>query len=299
MVAALFLLFNDFSKTRSLLISSILDFGHIPLFMMITAMVLWVLDWRRWPVTSLKNYILAGIIAFGLSLITEILQQYVPGRSFEIRDIASNLVGSSVFLLMFYQYKRHMQLDRRLTIICIACLLLLCAGVPVLTSLMEELRARGDFPLLASFETRWEMKRWMFDGSVDRSTLHATHGKRSLQVNLAPGLYPGASLINAHLSWKGYDALLFDAFLKGNTPLALTVRINDLAHTEAYEDRYNRTFILVPGENLLTIDLSEVEHAPKGRLMAMEHIGLLRIFSYELKEQRTVYFDNFRLEKDG
>jgi len=31
----------------------------------------------------------------------------------------------------------------------------------------------------------------------------------------------------------------------------------------------------------------------------MEHIGILCIFSYKLKEQRTVYFDNFRLEKDG
>jgi len=299
MAAVLFLLFNDFDKTRSLFISSILDFGHIPLFMVITAMVLWVLDWRSWPVTSLKNYILAGAIAIVLSLFTEIFQQFVPGRSFEMRDIASNLVGSTVFLLIFYQYKRHMQQGCRLAIIGVACLLLLCAGIPVLTSFVEELRTKRDFPLLASFETRWEMKRWISEGSFDRSTLHATHGKRSLQVNLTPGMYPGASFINPRFTWQDYYSLCFDAFLEGEDPLSITVRINDLLHNDQFEDRYNKTFTLMPGSNRIIIDLSEVQHAPKGRLMDMDHIAILCIFSYKLKEPRTVYFDNFRLEKNG
>jgi len=299
MAAVLFLLFNDFDKTRSLFTSSILDFGHIPLFMVITAMMLWVLDWRRWPITSLKNYILAGAIAIVLSLFTEIFQQFVPGRSFEIRDIVSNLVGSTVLLLIFYQYKRHMQRGSRLAIFGVACLMLLCAGIPVFTSFMEELRAKRDFPLIASFETRWEMKRWISEGSFDRSTLHTTHGNRSLLVNLAPGLYPGASFINPHFTWQDYYSLRFDAFLQGDRPLALTVRINDLEHNEEYEDRYNRTFTLRPGPNQVIISLSEVEHAPKGRLMDMEHISVLCLFSYKLHEQRTVYFDNFRLEKKG
>lgn len=234
-----------------------------------------------------------------MTILTEALQRLIPKRSIQLGDIIHDLVGSTIFLLIAYQYKRNLNRKTKLGMTIVACSLVFCACLPVLATALDELRSKRDFPLLASFETRCEMKRWKIDDEHIRSPSHATQGTRSLKVELHLGLYPGVSFNHPPRDWRGYDMLRFDAFLEGDVPLALTVRINDLAHNEEYEDRYNRTFTLQPGPNHVMVGLSEVEHAPKGRPMDMEHIAVLCIFSYKLQEQRTVYFDNFRLEKDG
>ncbi len=293
------LLFYNFDKSHSLVIDSILGFGHVPLFCVVTAMILWIIDWKNWPVSTTRNYILAGVISGALAVLTEALQQLTPERSFQIGDIIHDLMGSTIFILIAYQYKRKLKRKVLLSMNIMVAALLLFASLPVLATVLDELRSKSDFPLLASFEMKGEMKRWKIDEINDRSHLHATQGKHSLRIELTPGLYPGASFNHPPRDWRGYDTLKFDALLEGEYPLSLTVRINDLRHNEEFSDRYNRTFTLRPGPNHVAISLSEVEHAPKGRLMDMEHIAVLCIFSYKLKEPRTVYFDNFRLEKNG
>jgi len=295
----LFLLFFNFGNTHSLLIDRILDFGHVPLFSVVTAMVLSVLDWKNWPITSLKNYTLAGFIAFTLALLTEALQQLTPERSFQVGDIVNDLVGSVVFLLIAYQYKRNVRQKTRVVMSGIVCILLLSTSLPVLTAFLDDLHARRVFPLLSSFETSLELEKWKIEDRHERSVQHATNGKYSLRVDLTPGLYPGISFNQPSRDWQGFDTLAFDAFLEGTKILTLTVRINDLEHNDEYEDRYNMTFTLSPGPNRIMINLAEVECAPKGRKMDMGRISVLCIFSYKLNEQRTVYFDNFRLEKKG
>jgi len=295
-----FLLFYNFDKSHSLLIDRILDFGHVPLFSVVTALILWTLDWKNWPKATTKNYIQAGIIASVLAIMTEVLQQLTPERSFQVGDILSDLIGAGVFLAIAYQYRRVLQGGIRVFLCTAAAVLLLIACLPVFVTVSDELRSRRDFPLLGSFETRGEMYRWKSEEcTLEQVPLHPIDGDKSLRVLIPPGLYPGITMDYPPRDWRGYDTLTFHVFLEGIDPLPLTIRINDLAHNEEYEDRYNRTFTLQPGPNQLSISLSEVEHAPKGRLMDMEHISILCIFSYKLKEQRTVYFDNFRLEKDG
>jgi len=295
----MFLLFYSFDKSHSLFNDSILDFGHVPLFCFIAAIVLWALDWRNWPKTTTKNYILAGAIAVILAMLTEVLQQLTPERSFQVGDIVHDLIGSTLFLLIAFQIRRPLKSTTIRLINLITGILLIVALIPFLFAALDELRARRDFPLLASFETGMEMERWDIEERFERSNMHLTHGESSLRINLSPGVFPGASLNYPPRDWHGYKLLAFDAFLEGSDPLPLTVRINDQAHNEEYVDRYNRTFTLKPGPNQVNIDLSEVMHAPKGRLMDMEHIAVLCLFSYRLQEQRTVYFDNFRLEKSN
>lgn len=293
-----FLLFFKFSTSTSLLVESIFNFGHVPLFGIVTAIVLWIIDWRNWPATSPRNYVLAGAAACGLALFSELLQLLVPGRFFQLDDIVNDMVGSMLFLLIAYQHKRGLRKITRLAMNGLACMLLFCAGIPVLPAALDDMRARRDFPILASFETGREMDRWKIEEGYERSSLHATHGIRSLRVDLAPGMFPGVTMSYPPRNWHGFDTMSFNVFLAGKTTLPMTVRINDLAHTEEYDDRYNSTFTLSPGQNTIAIKLADVEHAPKGRLMDMEHISVLCIFSYKLHEPRTVYFDNFRLEKN-
>ncbi len=299
-VVICFFLFADLGRSYTLLLDSIINFGHVPLFTVVAGMALWALDRENWVRTMRKNYVKAFVISAALSLATETIQHFMPERSFQEGDIVNDLIGAGVFLLLAYQYRRKLPLRTRVAISTAAVFSLLTASLPVLGAAVDELRARWDYPLLGSFETHKEMERWKSEESYfERVRMHATQGKFSLEAILPTGLYPGITMDYPPRDWRGYDTLAFDAFLEEEYPLPLTIRINDLAHNEEYEDRYNRTFTLQPGPNQVAISLSEVEHAPQGRLMDMEHISILCLFSYKLHEPRTVYFDNFRLEKDS
>ena len=153
---------------------------------------------------------------------------------------------------------------------------------------------------MSSFESPFEMSR--FSGknkAMDRVEMHTTEGKYSLKVTLDPGEYPGISMDYLQNDWRGYRNLSFDTFVEGYAHLEITVRVNDRKHNDEYTDRFNKSFNLLPGSNHITIDLKDIMKAPKGRKMDMADITNICIFAHRLKEQRTVYFDNFRLEGSG
>lgn len=290
-------LFADFGKTTSLVADSLFDFGHVPLFAVVAALVLWVLDRKRWIRTDSKTYAKAFVAGMVLAVASEIIQFFIPWRSCQAGDFLRDTAGISAFLLTAYRYRRPLSatIGRLMTLI--ACLVVVAALVPVALAVRDEVRATREFPLLASFETPYEMRRWAIkEGVSERTHRHATHGTYALMLRLEPGVYPGATLDFPPRDWRGYQALVFDAYLEGASPMPLTVCINDLEHNEEYTDRYNKTFTLVPGPNRVTIDLGEVERAPVGRKMDMGRIALVCLFSYNLKEPRTVYLDNVRLE---
>ncbi len=128
---------------------------------------------------------------------------------------------------------------------------------------------------------------------------HAVHGSHSLEVRLQPGRYPGIALEYMFEDWSGYDSFSFDVYLEGNGSLPVVVRINDLLHNQMFDDRFNRRFLLKPGNNHISISLSEVRKAPRTRSMDMSRIKNICVFSYQLKETRVLFFDNFRLDGKG
>ncbi|GEM_PF-347968 len=291
------LLFADFGKGGSLVVDSLLDFGHVPLFVLVTAVVLRVLEPGGWLKADVQTYVRAFALSVFFGVSSEIVQHFMPGRSFQLGDIVRDAAGALAFVLLAYRHKRPMRPQRRAAIAGIACLAVLGAFAPVVSAASDELRARRDFPLLSSFETAFEMKRWVIkEGSSQRVRMHATHGLYSLEVRLEPGTYPGVTLDFPPRDWRGFDALAFDVHVGGPSPLPLTVRINDLEHNEEYTDRYNKTFVLGPGANHVVIDLAEVKRAPRGRAMDMGRMALVCLFSYRLKEPRTIYLDNVRLQ---
>lgn len=54
------------------------------------------------------NYLVFGII---LAILLEYLQRYVPNRSFDLWDIAANIIGGTIGVICFYiLYKRDSKL---------------------------------------------------------------------------------------------------------------------------------------------------------------------------------------------
>ena len=81
-------------------------------------------------------------------------------------------------------------------------------------------------------------------------------------------------------------------------PLQIIFRIHDLQHIdgyEEYEDRYNRSFLLISGWNKIEIDLAEVEKSPSSRNMDMSRIRGVGLFVVSLPAPRILYLDEVRL----
>lgn len=292
-IAFLFLVNLDASFSRT--INEIFNFGHLPLFGVI-ALGFAMIFTRNKPLDQGRPYVSAWLFTSVLGILTEVIQIIIPGRYFEVSDILHDVVGAGCFLILAYSFPGRTIKFRRITHAA-ALTIVMAATIPIFLAADDEISMHKEFPLIGSFESQLEMKRWhVQDGEMMRSSLHATHGDYSLKAQLLPGEYPGVSLGHMVRHWKAYDRLVFDVFLDGDDPLKITVRIQDKEHNDEYDDRYNKNFELSPGSNVIAIDLKEVMSAPKDRTMDMNNIENICIFSHNLAQQRILYFDNFRLE---
>ncbi len=81
--------------------------------------------------------------------------------------------------------------------------------------------------------------------------------------------------------------------------MPLRCRIHDQHHYRLggeFTDRFTTTFTTEPGWNEISIPLDEVERAPRGRLMAMDRISVVMIYSVSLAEPVVIHLDDVRLE---
>ena len=290
-----FLFICNFDTCTSRSLDEVFEYGHLPLFGLIALGFALIFN-RNQTQAKLRSYLYAWILTVTLGIATEVIQIITPGRFFEIKDIFFDAIGAGCFLILAYPFPDKGVQVRK--IFRAAALTVIIAGtIPIFLAANDEITMRNSFPLIGSFESRLEMDRWCAkDSEISQSALHATHGQFSLEANLLPGEYPEISLKYLRKDWRGYDRFSFDAALAGKTSLRITARIHDKLHNDEYDDRYNKSFVLNPGNNTVVIDLNEVMAAPRGRDMDMASIVNICVFSYNLAEQRTVYFDNFRLE---
>jgi VanZ family protein len=294
MAGVSFLLFYDFGKSSSRIIDKITSFGHLPLFGVVALVCFWVLIQGT---GVYEGYIKSWTITSLIGVLTECIQSLIPYRHFRLGDMYTDALGAAFFLTLLYIIRYRLRYRYVVLMIYGLSLLVLIRAYPVFEVTVDTWNMKSSFPLLSSFESSFEMSRFSDkDKVMDRIELHATEGKYSLKVTLDPGEYPGISMDYLQNDWRGYGSLSFDIFVEGYTPLEITVRVNDRKHNNEYTDRFNKSFKLLPGVNHITIDLKDIMKAPKGRIMNMADITNICIFAYRLKEQRTVYFDNFRLE---
>lgn len=295
MVSILFLLLFNFGESSSIIVDKFIDFGHILLFGTASLVLLFVLNGRTWPVRKGSYYVIAFVAASAFGVATEFMQLMTPDRDFEIPDMIRDSLGALTFLIIAYPVRGPARGLLRITrATSVAVILLACT--PTALAVLKIWLVEQDFPVVESFEHNVGNDLWKVGGAfAEISEAHATHGAYSLKTRLLPGIYPGLILERFHRDWRGYDTFSFDAFLEGTKPLNLALRINDAGHNEKYGDRFNTVHTLAPGHNHIVIRLPDVRSAPHTRLMDMRRIITVVVFSYLLIEQRTIYFDNFRL----
>ncbi len=277
--------------SSSLLLKNIWNFGHIIFFA-----VLMLLIQSFKPLAHWQQWLLVTLIAVAVGSLIEFVQHFV-GRNASADDVLHNLFG--VWLGLFWGQKptRPVWLLRFISLLLVAPSLWL-----VIDSGVANIVMRNQFPLLNSFESRYELQQVQTNSS-EVKTRHAnswyTHGEHGLEIVLGTRKYTGLGLIGPYGDWSHFRFLVMDFYNPDKEPLELVLKISDSLHdrgTNSFNDRFNRSILLMQGWNQVQVELNDVRIAPRNRVMQMNQISGITIFAVQLSKPREFYWDNIRLQ---
>ena len=153
--------------------------------------------------------------------------------------------------------------------------------------------------ILFDFESDEELDRfhWKCHTLFALSEEHATHGSKSLRLELYPSEYPGLAPMIKDNDWRKYGAFQFDIYNPQEADIRLSVRIDDREDYPDYADRYNRTFVVGPGAHTITIPLDSMITSGSKRPLNLKMIYRLVVFMSQPKDKTVLYVDYLRLTR--
>ncbi|MFT5126109.1 MAG: hypothetical protein ACI9TH_001090 [Kiritimatiellia bacterium] len=277
-------------KTR--LMTAFRDFLHFPA----SFILFWIclnLKWLRWK--SFSRETTCAIFVQGFHTVLELMQPFLH-RSASWVDWFLGLGG---VLAAYLVYKallvrgRHWRKRTLLAAVGLAGLGL----VPTLLQAADRLIVRRDFPMLGSFETRLELKRWNlygFKGGL--SGEHVRAGKHAVRLTETKDFsYSGWFMEEMKTDWSPYERLVFSIFWTGAAPRKGDVRVDDLPES-SYAQQGHFTFVLQPGANRIEVPLARLFQTESGRKVEGDKIWKFGISMLEKQNQSVLFVDDIRLE---
>jgi hypothetical protein len=296
-VCVVFLFFGgpDLMPSRSFKLAW--DLGHIAAFAVWTLLLM-----RTWPWLASAPFGREVMVVMLFCLVAggsvEVLQG-LTGRYPAWADMGRNAIGC--LLALFFLFPKRLSLARcwRRLLQAVILALLLMTLFPVTRALVDEWRAWRQFPVLADFETPFELERWSGHAglSVDETIAHS--GRASLRVDLNTDLYSGPALRYFPGNWQGWKRISFNIYNPDTEPIRLVCKINDRRHDVSgyrYEDRFNRSILIKSGWNRIPVSMRDVENAPIDRKMDLTHLTEFNLFAVSLPVPRTIFLDSLMLE---
>ncbi len=145
------------------------------------------------------------------------------------------------------------------------------------------------------FESEDELDRvgWSCRTRYEWSDMHATSGTRSLHCLFGKLKYPGLMFRDFPTDLSRVEAMSFDVWNATSDTINLVVRIDDDLSGANVSNRYNGSFHLIPGENVVEVLMDDVRAAPATREMNLSRIKQFLIFLIKRDERTDLYFDRF------
>jgi len=142
--------------------------------------------------------------------------------------------------------------------------------------------------VLFDFESDSQLDQfhWKCHTLFSISDEHASHGEKSLKLELFPSDYPGLTPMLKENDWRGFKALCFDIY-NPEEKQQISVRIDDRKDYPDYGERYNKSFILNQGMNQISIPLNTLVTSGTDRNLNLKNIYRLLIFTAS-PEKRVV-----------
>ena len=151
--------------------------------------------------------------------------------------------------------------------------------------------------ILFDFESEADLDllQWNCHTLFALSDLHASHGTHSLRMDLFPSEYPGLEFSPTNEDWSKYRSFSFDVYNPSESLMNLSIRIDDHENRLAFDDRYNKKFLLEHGNNHISIPLNDMITPGTNRRLNLAHIHMVYIFVPHPEYKQTFYVDAIKL----
>jgi hypothetical protein len=265
--------------------------GHTPLFLIGTLFILSILR-QDFRVDGARLYVLGGLIGAGAGVASEIIQRPLR-RDASWDDVLADCIGVLLALALYALFDRR----RRFGAATRVAVLLIVGGctaayvAPIVSMVRAYLHRDGQFPVLASFDSRIELF-WIVSYGLRQEIRDG-----ALDVEFDADEYPGISFHEPVPDWRRFRLLVIDAENPGSEVLRYGVRVHDEGHGREFTDRFNRRLELAPGERrLVRIPLEEIRRGPRNRLMNMTQISDVTLFRSRDSASQRMRLHGMRLE---
>ena len=301
------------------------DLCHAPLFMVVTAVLLWAVE-QLWPTGRSNRGALFRRLIFRLSaaialvflgsIFMEVVQDLV-GRSASWKDVRANAWGVTAGCVLHAGWmwsRRQLAVKppiaaqtsqktggRRWWIFAgsVAAVCVAMASRRPLAVLRDIRAVSVDFPLLSSFESRDEFGRWYVrSGGRGMSERLVTHGQHGALVKVDPSELGGLTLIEMQPDWSSMQRLVFDVEMDDEfaEPLnQFVVQIVDRVDDAGLHRVLQFPFTLEPGQRRRVVCPLDIRHQ-QNPAFAIDRVQYLDIHLIGAMRRCHHYIDHVRLE---
>lgn len=287
--------------------SAIFNFAHAPTFFVTFLFIATLLDPTSVglrigvpPVVSLsiRHILSLSAMLFVAGFACEIAQSFVDRQS-SLMDVAANscgIVAAALYCSLF----RIAKAWKWFVLPPLIGIFLFLPGLQPFSEMVECLRQSKEFPLLASFERREELRAWKVRGGTRmRDTSWATHGKYSVKLQGAVDKDLSFTMNWPIRNWTGYSSLQLDIFNPTDSVLNLGISIGDEFHQKSKSDPNERfsTSVKIDAHQsqMITLTLQDIQEGPVSRELLMSEICMINFFPQNSIEPIIFYLDNLRL----
>lgn len=294
----LFLLFGD-TPERTRFWEALFDFGHAPLSGVVALLLRGLLA-RPTAARGERASLLAFGLTVALGAVVELVQNLQPDREPSWQDLWRDAAGAASFLLLRDAVAvgrsggdhRPWRAAGGWAAILAGLALLLAASATLARTVAIYAGRNRAVPTLFALDGAWWER-----ALIDEGHSRLTPGPGLARLDLAPGEYPGLTFDEPYPDWRGYRSLALTIVSDLDVPVPMALRVHDAAHTQRFEDRFNRRLLVQPGRNIFRIPLEEIRRAPRGREMDLAHIRGILLFTRRLDHRTHVYLGPLRLER--
>lgn len=246
-----------------------------------------------------RGYLAAWVIATTLGGLGELAQ--LPGpRDASWGDFINDGLGAASALLAFACVDpalRPLAPGRRRRYAAASLALAIVFLAPLAWVSAAYVQRRVQLPVLFDPASRLD-RVFLFIQDTTAEYVALPDGRVAIDVALPPNVaYPGIHLSEPWPDWRGRAALVFDVENTGNEVVGFNLAIRDVRHDWEFTDRFNHHYDLAPRtRTTIRIPMSDIEHAPRSRLMDLAHMNGVVMFGLRSDRRGAFRLHAIRLE---
>ncbi len=265
----------------------VVDFGHVPLFAVLTIGLWWTFGESLFPAA-----LLALVLAAGMEF-----TQSLVGRTASWIDFLLGTLGVAAAVIGILMWRGNRSWWR-LTLGVILLLSVLAWPVwRVLPWVVDAFNAYRSFPVLADFQNPRQMLRWHTNYSKIFLPDQNANPKAAAKVEFYPGSkgYPNIMLRPAIRNWGNYRKVCCSFQVK-EKPIILIFSILAIGEKSDLDSRYQLEAEYSPGKHVVCINFDQAAKQSTKKQMDWKNIYFFQIFTYPTKHTRAIWIDRIWLE---